>query len=149
MITLSRPDWPYTTLDFEAAKPVAAKDHKILQEFLQVIRGLDRIDFLIETPGVANNVWFEFSPAVDSIVFELKAHAKAAGVGTLTAELAINGTVLDSITLAGGSTAVSSKHPAEQIKVYPTDKLSLNLTAVNGAWGFLTFTVILEPRIVR
>lgn len=142
--------WPFFWREIpEQVRSAILADHRAGSVYAEVTRNLDRVDFLLDDAGglsVANNVWYEFSPEIESVVYEIKAHSKSPGAGNLTLQLAINGTVLDSVTITGGSSAVVRVTPAIQQLVNPDDKLSVNVSAASGTWRWVTFTAILEPR---
>ena len=142
--------WPFFWKEIpEQVRSTILADYRTTSVFAEVTRNLDRIDFLLDESGgltVANNKWFEFSPIIESIVYELKAHSKSPGAGAITIQLAINGTVLAGVTIPGGSSAVVRVTPSVQQLVNPDDKLSVNVSAASGTWRWVTFTAILEPR---
>lgn len=144
-------NWPHTmNKEKDIPLPQVVQDHKDMARYAEVTRMLDRMDFLLG-PGtnvtVANNLYWEFTPITDSIIFEMRVHAKTGGA-SITLRLRVNGTLVDTIT-STTPTVVVRKTPVLQQKVSPSDLFSVDCTAVTGAWQFVTFTVVLEPRYVQ
>lgn len=137
--------WPYQ-LETPVRAAQIVDDHQRITRYLEVTRLLDRIDFLLDGPvAVANNLWYEFSPVTESIVYEIRVHAKGAGT-SLTLRYRVNGVTADTITTTVGS--VVRKTPSPQQLVSPLDKISVDCTAVSGSWTEVTFTIVMEPRYV-
>jgi hypothetical protein len=131
----------------------AQQDSHAQRRYMEVTRFLDRLDFLLGLGvdvAVANNQWFEFSPIQYSILYGLKAHARVVGAGTLTLRLRINGVTYDTISLTNaGAGAVVEVDPANQLQLDPkVDKLGVDCTVAGAGWQYVTFTVILEPRLI-